>query len=514
MAKFNPPILSATIPAQKLSGNQMSFNIPITHNSSVIPQEVLYFIIKIFTLSGEECEIVALQRDTDEHEEWSNIINDSKNVSSNKLNIGSYYKLQIAYSDEKNPDNAIENSNNLIFSTEAVFKLSTDGQCTIYDFADNNLSSDGTILNCYLFRTAYRPQDKTEAPYLLQYKVDTPHGQFTSDILPYKWNNRYILPFLPLNTSAYSFEANVYTVNNLNEQFQRINNISCSLAKGQIGVGYAPQFKTGSIKFTPKNKAILWYRRFNPCDTFYSYMGMITQSYQDYTAPCNADDIFVEVAVNADGTEKRGYFGSIYQQPSNLLQFEDMFLYDGDKQLCLKFDPKITSFKTTLLESKIDTVGGKYPIFVRNGHTNYKEFSISATISYLGDDSQLFMNDQELFGKRLWNLERNSTNDEEAYLFPVSRSNNLTMQNTAVEFKFRSAVLEWLNNGKVKLFKSPTEGVMLIKLMNVSLTPNETLGRMIYSFSATAYEVADVNRDNLIKYGILKVDPMDGEVLL
>ena len=67
----------------------MYFNIPVTHNSSVIPQEVSYYIIKIFTLSNEECAIVALSCHFDEQEDWSNIINASANVSSDKLNIGS-----------------------------------------------------------------------------------------------------------------------------------------------------------------------------------------------------------------------------------------------------------------------------------------------------------------------------------------------------------------------------------------------------------------------------------------
>jgi len=33
--------------------------------------------------------------------------------------------------------------------------------------------------------------------------------------------------------------------------------------------------------------------------------------------------------------------------------------------------------------------------------------------------------------------------------------------------------------------------------MNVSLTPNDTLGRMIHTFNATAYEIEEYNVDNL-----------------
>jgi len=38
--------------------------------------------------------------------------------------------------------------------------------------------------------------------------------------------------------------------------------------------------------------------------------------------------------------------------------------------------------------------------------------------------------------------------------------------------------------------------------MNITLTPNNSLGRRIYTFNCTAYEVDEFNYDNCIKYGI------------
>jgi len=35
------------------------------------------------------------------------------------------------------------------------------------------------------------------------------------------------------------------------------------------------------------------------------------------------------------------------------------------------------------------------------------------------------------------------------------------------------AALDWLNDGKPKLFRSPAEGNYLVRLMNASLTPND-----------------------------------------
>jgi hypothetical protein len=82
-------------------------------------------------------------------------------------------------------------------------------------------------------------------------------------------------------------------------------------------------------------------------------------------------------------------------------------------------------------------------------------------------------------------------------------TSNLTDDNMIVEREFREQVFEWLNNGEVKYFKSPAEGSLLVRLMNISLSPTDSLSRMIYSFNATASEIGANTRDNLEKYHLL-----------
>lgn len=159
--------------------------------------------------------------------------------------------------------------------------------------------------------------------------------------------------------------------------------------------------------------------------------------------------------------------------------FEDMFLFDGERQLKIKYNPKITSFKTAILESKIDTLGGKYPVFFRNGYTSYKEFPISGLIACEMDDEELFFNHDYLDRK-------------------LNGKNFLEQRN------FKLEVLNWLNNGKPKLFKSPAEGNYIIRLMNNSLTPIEQIGRMIHTFNSQAYEIGDGSYKNLKQFNIIK----------
>lgn len=65
-----------------------------------------------------------------------------------------------------------------------------------------------------------------------------------------------------------------------------------------------------------------------------------------------------------------------------MADFEDLFLYDGKRQLAVRFNPKVATFKQNKLEQKTETIGNKYPFVIRNGAVDYKELSISGLISY------------------------------------------------------------------------------------------------------------------------------------
>lgn len=192
-----------------------------------------------------------------------------------------------------------------------------------------------------------------------------------------------------------------------------------------------------------------------------------------------------------------------------MLPLEDIFLSREGMQFKIKFDPNISSFKTNLLETKTETLGSKHPFIRRNGKVKYKEFPIGGLITTFCDEEGLFLNRKNLY-----------TEEEDSYYNDTSLGYNIN--HSITEYKdfvyeklFRDKIVEFLQEDSVKLFRSQTEGNILIKLTNISLTPNQSLGRMLYSFSATAIEVADCTIENYDKYGIqlLRKDSLKNETI-
>ena len=217
----------------------------------------------------------------------------------------------------------------------------------------------------------------------------------------------------------------------------------------------------------------------------------------------------------------RQYSGNIYSERklSNTItaEFEHMFLSDGKKQLKIKYNPKVSSFKDTILEQKTDTIGGKYPFFFKNNQVRYKEIPISGLISYQMDEDNLFMDNDELGLIDLSSFRQTTTVANDIFNNIKVKTNQLTDYNYTAERKFKLSVLEWLTNGEPKLFRSPTEGNYVVRLMNTSLSPNDTLGRMLHTFSSTGYEIMDNTIDNLKHYGLINLpelkDPQPQKVL-
>lgn len=190
-----------------------------------------------------------------------------------------------------------------------------------------------------------------------------------------------------------------------------------------------------------------------------------------------------------------GQRGELITTKPILINLDDMFLTRANMQFRIKFDPNVSNFKYTYSEIKIDTLGAQYPYFYRNGNVKYRQFSISGLITSWCDEEGIFLNKTNIY------------KDSEKQYSSYNKEENITeYQDYIYERKFREKIIDFLYADDIKLFRSPTEGNILVRLMDISLTPNQTLGRMLYSFTANAYEIDECSIDNFQKYGILSID--------
>lgn len=193
--------------------------------------------------------------------------------------------------------------------------------------------------------------------------------------------------------------------------------------------------------------------------------------------------------------------------------FEDIFLTQNDAQLKIQFNPEVSDLRYNVNESQQVTLGAQYPYVKRNGNNYYRSFSIGGLISALSDEenwydpnydanynyfyhknvTEPFTTPEQLYGENAAILYNNYNN-----------TNNISQyQNYIYQREFRQKVMDFLYKNNIKLFRSLTQGNMLVKLTNISLSPISALSRMLYSFSASAIEIDEQNIQNLNTYNLI-----------
>lgn len=194
---------------------------------------------------------------------------------------------------------------------------------------------------------------------------------------------------------------------------------------------------------------------------------------------------------------------------SNMLQmkeliictFDNIYLLDGDKQLKIKFNPQVNNYSHVVSESLTQTIGSQYPFVRRNGNVDYRTFSLSGTISAFMDVRE---NGMKASFEDLYNWE-NGWQGASKYREYNEKNNINPYTDTNYEKDFREQVIKFLYNNSVKLYKSATQGNILVKLMNISFTPNNTLSRHIYDFTCTAQQIDTFSIQNCDFYNIQSI---------
>lgn len=261
------------------------------------------------------------------------------------------------------------------------------------------------------------------------------------------------------------------------------------------------------------------------------------------------------------GYENQGY--------GRLTKMESTFLTTKNHQLRLTGNVSVSSLKRNTNDAFQTTIGSQYPFYSRNSKMNYRTFTLNGVVSILFDPTATFLrNDYKnglwwdnqnesklvIFNRDLYSREQVSPNrrrmwseDQSNYKYihqlgkeeyqddpsfnkyPKAERNNRMGEITEfdqylhrditriatteksdemifLERKFRECVMEWLSDGKPKLFRSETEGNMIVMLSGVGFSPLDKTARMVYSVSMTVTEIAEASMENLILYNLVPVE--------
>lgn len=517
--KLSPPHINSKLPA--FCSNKII--IPFTLNRAVGFNQFENVIATIKTVStgthkallstgndnGVDCGKVWYDNKSRSYRAQFNIQNTNKDGTNYfDWTIGQYYKIQLAC--QSNID-----SKTGYYSSVGVIKCSAEP--TVYI---QNLDENESNKNTYEYTGIYLQQhDMSEKIYSYRFDLYDEsqkiiattdwklHNNSTDVDLDSSANSWRITKNLKPN-KAYYIQYKVITLNGLGEM------IPCESPKYKIAELDVGTPNLGPAKFSAKVNDVEGYIQLslvgqedlldhalrsgafvlmrssskNNYDSWEQLTEFELSLYDPWTNKEIYKDYVVEQGVRyiyaIQSYNQQGYMSGRLKNYEGEIrcEFEDAFLYDGERQLKIRFNPSISGIKPVILENKMETIGSKYPFIFRNGTVNYTEFSISGLLSLLGDENKQFLMREE---DNSWDLFQ-----------PTGES-------YYKERQFKLEALNWLSDGKVKLFKSPAEGNYLVRLMNVNLSPEETLGRMLHSFNCDACEIADYTFENMEKYNLI-----------
>ena len=551
--RLYPPLIGSSIPAfYSQSTNEENARtaiiaVPFAMNRAVSASQINGFILKIKTAQtnvqvgfikvyGASTAIAdRIVRFT-----WT----DEEGLD--KVKVGQYLKIQLAYA----TGTSFETLEPGYFSTVATVKYTSKPEVSI-EGLESNLNRMRAFRSTYL--GVYElTDDKSERPYAYNFSLYDREGLVeTSGWLLHNNNvNTTSTEILTLErtTDSYSFKTaipvdvdhyiqyGVRTINNLEVYSPMYTVVEPGIGGSTFSVNLNAEnnYEEGYIELSLElNEGVeidaeddsievsIEILRSELTDDFSSWRSLkrvYFSSYEDALV-WKFRDMTIEQGVTYRYCfrqyDSKGFQSDRSLSNTVMADFEDMFLYDGERQLKIRFNPKVSSFKATQFEQKVDTIGSRYPFIFRNGVVNYKEFPIAGLISYHMDNNEMFMNHQEdlniILGKDAQREDGTPTSGTE---WKTSETLDSIGYNMRAERRFKLRLLEWLGDGKIKLFKSPAEGNYLVRILNVSLTPEDKLGRMLHNFTATAYEVEELSYDNLVNLGfITAVAPEEEQIL-
>ena len=522
--KYYPPRIEGTLPPfYKETAEKIIIKVPYEMNSTVGSNTFKGFWIKIKSVQNNELIHTVFTQDFDNNVATF-VINDPVVIQNNFQVVGQFFKIQMAY----------DSAEVGYYSTVGVAKYTTKPIVAI-----DKLSTNKKTNALYEYTGTYKNDDKTEKVYSYNFTIYDQNNEVyeTSGELLHNHENNiqsdlsydtFLSQKTLIENETYQIVYTITTINGLVISSPKYKIVQQSTVPPEkhidviatmneenayVAISLLGENNQYGLEGVAAGNFLI--SRASSKDNYTTWMEIDRFAlYDEYPSKYNWKDFTIEhgysykYSLQQYNDNNKIYSNRILSNEITT-NFEHIYLYDGKRQIKIKYNPKISSFKDTLLESKTNTLGGKYPYFFRNGNVSYKEFPISGLISYQSDEEQLFLKDEDMGLQDISHLKRGNILDDSIDAKIISnkqdRTINLVDYNIRAERIFKLKVLEFLNDGKPKLFKSPGEGNYIVRLMNSSLSPNDQLGRMLHTFSTTATEIDTVNNSTLNKYNFISI---------
>lgn len=447
--------------------------------------------------------------------------------------IPSFYKMQVrlGYKDETNsdkmyqeewgqspPDGWLEDNVELFseWSNTSIIKTTFTPEVEIIGLNNFNVNN---ISNPYqLFNATYNSLDSTEniqsynfelldeggheiEVQELNYVTDYVTPSITYQIKSYvKTKTNYLLKLTTESTLGLRTSI-LYQIYFTGEQedfpLQLDLTIDNKNAANIIKISHSPSF-TDIDRILVKRLSIS--NKYNSYDNIYEITNVNEKTkniyFKDYLI--NSDELYIY------------YFQIVYLDNSYsalsapikaINSYDYTYILGENGEQIPVYTPQISSITLTKRDAFTETLGEQYPYFQKIGLIDYKTFSFSGNITYLSTVNE----ENKIKTETLDEIYGINASDEikqmiqEAYGNSVG-NNYISTINYFMEKEYREKLMSFLNNGEVKVIKSPTERLLFTRFTNINLTPKTELSRAIYDFNLTATEIFNEKTIDYTKY--------------
>ena len=389
MAKLFPPLIDGVIPAFYKDGNKIKITIPFSLNRTVSPTQIQGIVMKIKTTQSNTYLFTIEQRD-------SLYYNNSQVVfyieDNDKLKIGNFYKIQIAF---------IGQTEIGYYSSVGIGKYTTKPQIYIEDLQTIFLNTHN-----YKYTGVYSQKDGdiTERVYSYKFTVYDQNNNIiatsgeqlhnsSNDVENYESYDEYIFTYDLQENVKYQIQYSITTINGITLSTLKYQIIQRATLDPEIQATLKADLNedNGFI-----NLHLIGIRDENKAEAPISGAFLLTRSSKDSNymewdevlrfqmiAQLPSMDLWKDFTIE----QGKNYKYSLQQYNDSGLysnrifsneiysDFEDAFLYDGERQLRIRYNTKVSSFKATEKKKKMDTIGGQYPFILRNGRISYFWFN-------------------------------------------------------------------------------------------------------------------------------------------